>query len=139
MISTAQVIENARTWLGVRFVHQGRSRHGVDCLGFVAAMMHELGSDVFLDHLPVNYARSPQASLTPGLQAVTCEIPLQPGALIIVQWANTPCPSHAAIYTDTNTLIHCNSIHRKVIEHGYRGPWVTRTASIWALPLVTYP
>jgi hypothetical protein len=26
-----------------------------------------------------------------------------------------------------------------VLEHGYRGPWVARTASVWALPLVTYP
>jgi cell wall-associated NlpC family hydrolase len=138
VISTAEVIDNARSWLGVRFLHQGRSRYGADCLGFIAAMLHELGSDVFLTHLPHNYARSPQSLLIDGLTQLTCEIPLQAGALVLIKWPQTTDPSHAALYTGTS-LIHCFATQGKVLEHGYRGPWVARTASVWALPLVSYP
>jgi cell wall-associated NlpC family hydrolase len=138
VIHTPDVIENARSWLGVRFLHQGRSRFGVDCLGFIAAMLHELGSDVFMRHLPQAYGRDPQALLIDGLTNLTCEIPLQAGALVLIKWPASKFPSHAAVYTGT-TLIHCFQSQGRVLEHGYRGPWVARTASVWALPLVVYP
>jgi cell wall-associated NlpC family hydrolase len=137
MISTSQVIDNARSWLGVRFLHQGRSRHGVDCLGFIAAVLDELGSDVFMRYLPRAYGRDPQSLLIDRLSALSRQIPLQPGALALIKWPASEHPSHAAIYTGS-TLIHCFQSEGRVIEHGYRGPWVARTMSVWALPLVVY-
>jgi cell wall-associated NlpC family hydrolase len=137
VIAPQSVIDQAREWQGVKFLHQGRSRHGADCFGFIAAMLAELGSPTFLRHLPLNYPRAPQARLIAGLTALSREIPLQPAALVIIQWPHASDPTHAAIYTGDN-LIHCTEDTGQVVENGYRGAWVRRTAGIWALPLVRY-
>jgi cell wall-associated NlpC family hydrolase len=136
-IEPAAVIENARSWVGVRFRHQGRTRFGVDCLGFIAAVCSELGSTTPMMNLPPDYARAPQQQLLSTLQGLCRQIPLQPGALVLIQWPTVQFPSHAAIYTGS-TIIHSYQAEGKVVEHGYRGPWVARTASIWALPEVVY-
>lgn len=137
MITPEQLVEAARHWVGVKFLHQGRSRDGADCLGFIAALLSELGNGVFLDNLPENYGREPQALLLTRLTELTHQIPLQPAALVLIQWPKQAFPSHAGIFTGVN-LVHCTQENRKVIEHGYRGPWLRRTASVWALPGVTY-
>lgn len=137
MIEPAALIAQARQWVGVRFLHQGRSRHGADCLGAISAILGELGSDVFLRYLPLNYARSPQSLLIDTLGQVSREIPLQPGAIITVQFPFTPYPSHAAIFTG-ESIIHAHARVQKVVEHGYQEPWIQNTRSIWAAPLVVY-
>lgn len=137
MITPTALIAQARLWLGVRFLHQGRTRVGCDCLGYIAGLMAELGSNVALQCLPINYARAPGNRVISTLEAISREIPLQPGALILIRWPQSPYPSHAGIFTGEN-LIHCTEGERRVIEHGYREPWVRRTASIWALPEVQY-
>jgi hypothetical protein len=100
-------------------------------------MLSELGNGVFLNNLPENYGRSPQALLLERLTSLTRKIALQPAALVLIQWPKTPWPSHAGIFTGVN-LIHCTEENAKVVEHGYRGRWITHTASVWALPGVTY-
>lgn len=137
MITPDDLIAQARTWLGVKFLHQGRTRHGADCLGYVAALLGELGSPMPLERLPKNYARAPQSELEAMLRSLCREIPLQPAALVLVKWPDTVHPSHAGIYTGAN-LIHCTAENGCVVEHGYRGVWVRRTVSVWALPLVRY-
>lgn len=137
MIAPQDVIEQAREWVGVKFLHQGRTRHGADCLGFIAAVLAELGSRGFLDHLPHNYARDPNVLLLERLPEVSREIELQPAALLLIQFPQAKVPSHAAIYTGVS-MIHCYEIEGEVVEHTYGKPWTTRTKSIWALPLVTY-
>lgn len=136
-IAVHDLIENYRQWLGVPFLHQGRSRLGADCLGFIAAGAAEEGSHLFLDNLPVNYARSPQRLLLDKLESLTHQIAIQPGALITIRWPGDAFASHGAIYTGTS-MIHCYEANRRVVEHGYAGPWVARTTSIWAIPLVKY-
>ena len=138
MIEPAAVIAQARTWVGIPFLHQGRSRYGVDCLGFVACVMNELGVSEFLNHLPHNYERNPQAKFADTLPDFSREIPLQPAALLMIVFPFAKWPSHCAIYTGT-TMIHCHEMDRKVVEHGFQEPWIMRTKSYWALPLVTYP
>jgi hypothetical protein len=39
----AAFIAEARTYLGVRFGHQGRSRHKLDCIGLCVVAMHAIG------------------------------------------------------------------------------------------------
>lgn len=137
MILPSNLIDQARAWLGVPFLHQGRTRHGADCLGYISALLAELGSQTFLTYLPKTYGRGPQSLLLEGLTRLTREIPLQPAALVLIQWPMTSDASHAGIYTG-ESLIHCTEENRKVVEHGYRDPWVRRTVSVWALPLVQY-
>lgn len=136
MIEPDAVIAQAREWLGVRFLHQGRNRFGCDCSGFFAGLMHELGSDEILDRLPRAYSRS-GVDLIPTLEQLSRPIELQPAALIAVQWPQTKNASHVALYTGTS-VIHATEGNGKVVEHGYVRQWVDRTVSIWALPLVVY-
>lgn len=137
MISPMAVIDQARSWKEVKFLHQGRTRMGCDCLGFIAACMAELNSWTLLYNLPNDYARNPQSLLIDGLKQLSHEIPLQPAALILFQFPKTDHPSHAAIYTG-ESMIHAHQPNGKVVEHGYRGLWLKHTKSIWAIPMVTY-
>jgi cell wall-associated NlpC family hydrolase len=138
MIQTQDLISQAREWMGVRFLHQGRTRFGCDCLGFIAGVLHELGSEVLLDNLPRAYGRNPQALLKAGLGGLTHELTsLEAGALIVVQFPQAKYASHAALYTG-ESIIHQFESVGKVTEHGYRGAWVKQSDSVWALPLVVY-
>jgi cell wall-associated NlpC family hydrolase len=137
VIAASAVIEQAREWIGVRFLHQGRTRNGADCLGSIAGIMAELGSNVPMQCLPINYGRDPGPALIQTLAEISREIPLQPAAFVLVKFPNAKYPSHGAIYTGEN-LIHCFEGVGRVVEHGYREPWIRRTVSYWALPLVVY-
>lgn len=137
MIAPYTLIEQARLWIGVRYLHQGRSRIGCDCLGFVGALLAELGSPLGLSVLPLNYSRAPKARMMQTLDANCRQIPLQAGALLAIQFPFSQWPSHAAIYTGA-TLIHAYASVGRVVETNYQAPWVARTRSVWALPLVTY-
>lgn len=138
MIGVDELLCNYRTWLGVKFLHQGRTRLGCDCLGFIAAGANEVGSSIFLEQLPGNYARNPQSLLLEKLGELTRKIDEQPGALITVQWPLHEFASHGAVLTREGTIIHCNQPNGKVVEHTYGGQWRQRTHSIWAIPLVIY-
>jgi cell wall-associated NlpC family hydrolase len=138
VITIDEVVDCARSWLGVRFRHQGRSRYGVDCLGFVASVMKDLGSTTFLNALPKNYPRNPRASLEAALPNFSRRIDVEAGAMLLIQFPHASHPSHAAILTREGTIIHAYESVRKVVEMGYRAPWDKRTRSAWALPLVTY-
>lgn len=138
MITPDALIEQARQWLGVKYVHQGRTRFGADCLGFIAGVLGELDSRAALEYLPLDYPKLPQPGfLQQRLHDLSREIALQPGALILVQWPFMDGPSHVAIFTGVN-LIHCTQSEGKVVENGYRGPWVKRTVGVFALPEVQY-
>jgi cell wall-associated NlpC family hydrolase len=138
-IDVQTLIDNYREWAvaGVRFLHQGRSRFGADCLGLIAAGAAEVGSSVFLSHLPINYGRDPQAILMQKLESLTRRIELQPGALVTIKWPLAEFASHAAIFTG-RSIIHSYQSNGKVVEHSYGKQWIARTDSIWAIPLVRY-
>jgi cell wall-associated NlpC family hydrolase len=137
VIPADAVIAQAREWVGVPFLHQGRSRFGADCLGFIAAMLAELGSPVGLRLLPLNYSRSPGPKVLEVLTSNCRNIALQPAALLAIEFPLAKFPSHAAIYTGVS-IIHCDQLSGGVREVAYGQPWTSRTKSIWALPLVVY-
>lgn len=137
MITAHDLVTEARTWLGVPFLHQGRTRNGVDCIGYVAAMCAKLGVFAPLDNLPHNYARNPQALLTDAVRMLGKPTTLEVGCLILIKWPTAAHPSHVGIYTGTS-MIHCYEAVGKVVEHGYSMPWPERTVSLWRIPGVTY-
>lgn len=137
MITANAVVAEARTWLGVPFLHQGRSRHGVDCIGWVASVCAQLGAFVPLQNLPHNYARNPQALLSDALRMLATPTTLEVGCLILIKWPLAPHASHVGIYTG-KSMIHCYEAVGKVVEHGYSTPWPERTESLWRIPGVRY-
>lgn len=138
MITAAQLVRNARTWLGVPFVHQGRSRHGVDCIGLQIANLAEC------DALPVHfrdvrtYGRRPNGELLREIERYcTPADRASAGVLIVIRWPQVKLEQHVALCTGP-TMIHAYQGRRGVIEHGYVGEWIRNTVSLWRLPGVTY-
>lgn len=138
MIAASLLIDEARTWLGVPFRHQGRSRLGVDCAGFIVALMRSVG-ELPADFIDVtNYARRPSGELLMLVKShcTRARIPV-PGLLVLMRWRKEQQPSHVAVLVG-DTLIHCYERHGEVVEHAYRGPWRRDTHSLWMLPGVSY-
>ncbi len=129
------VIEEARSWVNVPFLHQGRTRRGIDCIGLPIVVGQRLGL------LPsrfeiTNYGRLPSADLLERLMAHCVRLPQAvPGSLVAIAWTKTA--AHVALCTGP-TLIHSYESVGCVVEHGYRGRWIRLTHSAWALPGVRY-
>lgn len=131
----ARVIEEARSWVGVPFRHQGRDYGGIDCVGLPIVVGQSLG--LFDQRLDVaNYGRLPTGELVERLREHCRPIPRAvPGALVVIAW--TKIAAHVAVFTG-ETLIHAYEAVGRVVEHGYRGRWIRMTHSAWALPGVEY-
>lgn len=109
-------IAEARSYLGVRFRHQGRSREtGVDCAGLVIlAAQAVLG----WGEGPRDYPNRPAESLVFELIR-TCarRIPaaeVLPGDVAMMNYSGAT--THFAILTESDSLIHATILVRKVVE-----------------------
>lgn len=137
-IGQYDVVDEARKLIGTPYRHQGRSRYGVDCVGFVVLVMERLAT-LPADLERANYGRLPKAELIEKTRAYcTPLMVLEPGALLLMRWPGEKDAGHAGIYTGEDRLmIHAYGVLQRVVEHGYRGAWVRITHSIWRLPGVT--
>lgn len=115
-----RIVEQARTWIGVPFLHQGRTRIGVDCLGLVIAVGQELGM-VDLTELEIKmmsrYRRIPRVEeVLPALLVKTLEPgPEVRGAIVHLTWG----PGrgyHAGILVEQGTVVHASSLIGSVQE-----------------------
>lgn len=135
-VSPEDVIAEARRWLGTPYRHQGRGPDAFDCVGFIIRIATDLA--LFDGNAPRNYSRLPQNLLLDEVARHCREVPENgPGLMVLIQWAGTKQPAHAAISTGEN-LIHCYRTSGKVVEHGFRAPWDKLAHSFWRLPRVTY-
>lgn len=138
MIDAAEFVVRARTWEGVPFHHQGRSRDGVDCVGLPIAVLAEAGALPAGFDPPTNYGRIASGELEEQLArwCTPADVP-RLGTLVAIVWPRAERPSHVAICAGAE-LIHAYRAAGRVVIHGYRGPWVRRTAGAWLLPGVRY-
>ena len=122
-----KVIELARTYLGVAWRHQGRTRHGIDCAGLVLLVGKEL--ELLAPELDViGYARRPNkfTFLVPFRENMN-EKPLAEarcGDVLI--FADGPYPCHTGFLTEKYNVphfIHAYAGMRKVLEQPYDERW----------------
>jgi cell wall-associated NlpC family hydrolase len=89
-----------RSYIGTPFLHQGRSRKGLDCLGLVVCACADAGL-IIPD--PANYDRDPKANLLAHYFNKYCNpvLPrdLRPGDMVLMKQANRPRP-HVGIIAD---------------------------------------
>lgn len=154
MITVEQFITQARTWLGVPWHHQGRSRLGVDCAGLPECVLAELGALPKGYRASRNYGRLPTSELDETLhqwcrlvwrRTSPDESPqVMPGYLIRIRYPKQERPSHLAICTGP-TIIHAYRAERRrgprgcgVMEHAYRTRWLDLTVDAWQAPGVLY-
>lgn len=136
MTTPEAVIAEARSWVGVPFLHQGRSREGVDCVGLVIVVGRACGL-LPADFERTAYGRTPFRGVLIEQISEVCERAevAAPGTLVAIRWNREP--HHVAICTGP-TLIHANARVGRVVEHGYRAQWPALTESVWKLPGVEY-
>lgn len=145
-----RVMEQARTYLDVPYFHAGRSRKGLDCIGLLAVVAHDLGITAFDD---VNYPPEPDPAYltevlerfaerkwqrlepfqeTNGDRGAGCGCTsLCEGDLL--QFEIRREARHAGIYAEDDrgqgTLIHCYQSAGRVVEHLFDNHWQRR---LWA-------
>lgn len=134
--TAAKVVEAARSWVGTPYVHQGRSRAGVDCIGLVIVSAWDAGAvPPTFDRRA--YPRLPMRDELLGHIRQHCSPADEagPGVMAVIQW--TKHAAHVGLLTG-ETIIHAYQSVGAVTEHGYRGRWVRMTHSLWYLPGVDY-
>jgi len=137
VIEREVVVTEARRWLGVRWVHQGRSEFGIDCVGLVVAVTKALG---IADYDFKGYPREPVATQFVGhfLAGGATRIPIpeaKPADLMIFRDTIYPCHvGIVAAWSDSPTIIHSHAGRRKVVEERMAGDWSKQWVAAFAMP-----
>lgn len=125
---TAAFVAAARSYIGVRWRHQGRSRRGVDCAGLVACALQDAGRPI---EDRTTYGREPYMH---SLEAVLLShfgdpLPanqMRVGDVALMHFRNGD-PSHVGILGDYLygglSLIHAHATTRHVVEHRLDDEW----------------
>lgn len=136
-VTREELITEARRWLGTPYHHQGRSRSGFDCVGYVIWVAAQL-KILPREFERTNYGRMPQPELMEKVSTYCTQTEAaEPGCLVMIRWPGETRASHCALCTGP-TLLHTYQGPQQVVEHGYRGRWLTLTESTWRLPGVNY-
>lgn len=119
-----QIVDEARTWLGVPWRHLGRNRQGIDCVGIGVAVAQALG---ITDYDIQTYSRTPSPGLLDGLRKVADEIPITdilPGDFLVMR--DSAYPYHVAFVSEKHGvthIIHAHARRRMVVEEPYANEW----------------
>lgn len=129
-VTACDIIEAARELLGTPYLHQGRSRAAIDCAG-VALLVARKFDLMPGAPLSADYGLLPQPLLVATMARICdrLEEP-RPGCILLIKWHGTAFAQHIVICTGP-TIIHCCGLHRRVVEHGYRGQWIKQTDSAY--------
>jgi len=128
----AQIIEEARKYLGVRWFHQGRTMSGIDCVGLIVKTAGAL--DLF-DYDTTTYNRRPRnfdflkCFHDAGLKPKKIE-DMQEGDILVFKESSYPC--HTGFVSKKNQaphIIHAHLLRRKVIEEPFINPWVSKAVA----------
>ena len=125
LVTGQSIVTEARSWLNVRWRHQGRTRQGVDCAGLVVLVGRGLG---LVDYDSTAYDRRPEGQgFVEHLRAAMDGVPIVdagPGDVLVFADAAYPC--HCGFLTKKHEvphLLHAHALRRKVIEEPYAGEW----------------
>lgn len=142
MIEPQALVGIARGWLGVPFRHQGRTRHGIDCVNAVREWIAEAG--LCPPDVPRRYRPQPDGrQLRDGIEAwmLPTDVP-GPGVVALIRIRREP--QHVGLLTG-ETIIHALSRRDgrgrevgMVVETGWRGDWRMKTVALYRVPGVTY-
>lgn len=132
----AQVVAAARGYLGVRWHHQGRSRAGLDCIGLVVRVAHDLGLSEFD---VAGYGRNPDSDrLRAGLREHCVERFGSPEVGMVALMRFDIAPQHLAFVVPYEHgglgLVHALVTARRVVEHRLDVVNLARIGGLFDLP-----
>lgn len=132
------LIEEARSYLGVPWKHQGRTRKGVDCVGFIVLSVRKFGIKV---KDSIGYSRNPEGvGLQKLLEKQDCLYEVKdsiiPGDILLFRIRRLP--QHVALAVPSTTadigMIHAYSGGtKKVIEHDLADYWKNKIVAVYRL------
>jgi NlpC/P60 family putative phage cell wall peptidase len=129
----ADIISEAKTWIGTPFKHQGRIKGvGVDCAGLVIGIAHVLQISTFdcttYSHMPdgVTLRRLLGQHLRPKFVSG-----VHPGDILLLRFDAEP--QHLAILSD-HGIIHAYAQVRRCCEHRLDAVWRSRIVSAYVYP-----
>jgi hypothetical protein len=124
-----QIVEEAKTWIGVPFRHAGRNRLGLDCAGLVAKVAHEVGISTFDS---IDYPKRPNPhDFLRGIGQEMQRIPKsEAGHGDVMVFAEPRHPCHCGIIeVDAQGqlwIIHAYALARKVVREHLTGERLKR-------------
>lgn len=127
----ASLVAAARRYMGVPFVHQGRTFAGLDCLGLVVVAARECGI-VLPDRR--DYPRDPvDGELRRVLDATLDPVSRrEAGAVALIEWDGEE--RHVAIFTP-DRVIHAWNLPGKVCEHHMNGWFLSKVRALYRVPI----
>lgn len=136
-----RLVEEARSWKGTRFQHQGQLKGvGVDCANFVALVARDAGIEGV--DIPRNYRPREDGTVMLALLREHMEMieqkDMQPGdvlALCDEALKHPDVPRHLVFVSDVTptTVWIVHSSEHGVREHRTNAHWLRRVHSVWRL------
>lgn len=130
MIARADIVREARRYVGTPFAHQGRQLgRGIDCAGVVVCVARTLGlSDYDAD----GYGREPQGELLRHiLDEQMVQVPvaeIAPGDVLLMRFDRYP--QHLAVVTDYG-VVHAYETVGRCVEHRLDDKWRRRIVAAY--------
>lgn len=149
MITCDAFLQEARTWLGTPFHHQGRVKNigkkkgGCDCIGLIFGVCKALdleGKQGVIHSFDITgYSREPNGmDLKRNLEKHLIEIDkndIKPADILLFRFEENP--QHVGIvsnYSDSQYgIIHCYAQARKVVEHILDDYWKNKIVAAYRL------
>lgn len=138
------IVEQARTWRGVRYLHQGRNRFGVDCVGLPLAVYGALGVGL-PDYRAYGEEADPDELLRRLRLALGDEVAsapvrasdLKPGDIIVFRFPRSTLPRHLGIVSDRPgglNFIEANGNAGRVVERRLDDKYRARITHVFRRP-----
>lgn len=119
------LVDTARSYVGVPYFHCGRNRNGLDCLGLLLCVAHDLG---LTGYDCVDYSRQVDVVRFQNELDRYCDrrphgSQPEPGDILLFRAVGTNEPQHVGIATERAGVIHCTEMFGKVVEHSLDQTW----------------
>ena len=134
MPQRADIVAEARRWLGTPFVHQGRQLGvGVDCVGVVFGVAWALGLSDFdyRSYLPRPNTDTMSALLREHLTPIAVS---EARAGDVLHFVIAGRPQHVGLLTAPDTLLHAYQHVGRCVEHRLDDKWRARIRGAYQLP-----
>jgi len=132
------LVTAARGWLGVPFMHQGRSSAGVDCAGLVICLGRDLGQ-LPADFDVNGYTRQPDGSMFAHCAERLLPSPARVGAVALMRFTDEP--QHLGILVPYRhgglAIVHALQSAGRVVEHRLDANWRARIVRCFSFPGIT--
>jgi cell wall-associated NlpC family hydrolase len=137
MATRAQIVEEARSYLGTKWVHQGRTRNGIDCAGLVVCVGNNLGLIAYDRN---DYQRYPDGSaflhfFTEGGGLQKPVLSAKAGDIMVLREGAYPC--HTSIVSEKRGqlyIIHSFIVRKQVVEEPLTGAWLAKRVACFQYP-----